>query len=102
MLLSIRKRTDSLIDQTKTKPQEALEFKMKKQTQTFSFNLPIILPEEGKWFLAVTFFECTNSIFYKTDENNSFSITIPGHWENKSAQKTIEELKKLLKLRSLE
>ena len=28
MLLSIRKHTDTLIEQTKTKPQETLEFKM--------------------------------------------------------------------------
>ena len=27
---------------------------------------------------------------------------MPGHWENKSAEKTIEELNKLLELRSLE
>ena len=37
-----------------------------------------------------------------TDENNSFSITIPGHWETKSAEKTIDETNNLLELRSLE
>ena len=47
-------------------------------------------------------FECTNSVFNITNENNSFSITIPGYWESKSAQKSIDELNKLLELRSLD
>ena len=100
LLLLIKKQTDTLIQQTKTKPQETLEFKMNKQTQTFSFNPPINLVEEGKWLLAVSSFECTNSVFNITNENNSFSIIIPGHWETKSAEKTIDELNKLLELRS--
>ena len=29
-------------------------------------------------------------------------MTIPGHWETKYAEKTIDELNKLLELRSLE
>ena len=33
--LLIKKHTDTLIEQTKTKPQETLEFKMNKQMQTF-------------------------------------------------------------------
>ena len=100
LLLLIKKHTDTLIEQTKTKPQETLEFKMNKQMQTFSFNPPINLIEEGKWLLAVSSFECTNSVFNITDENNSFSIIIPGHYQNESDQKTIDELKKLLELRS--
>ena len=100
LLLLIKKHTDTLIEQTKTKPQETLEFKMNKQIQTFSFNPPMNLLEEGKWLLAVSSFECTNSVFNITDENNSFSIIIPGHYQNKSDEKTIDELKKLLELRS--
>ena len=52
LLLLIKKHTDTLIEQTKTKPQETLEFKMNKQRQTFSFNPPINLLEEGKWFIS--------------------------------------------------
>ena len=78
-----------MIEQTKTKPQETLEFKMKKQMQTFSFSPPTNLVQEGKWLLAVSSFDCTNSVFNLTKENNSFSITIPGHWESQSAEKTI-------------
>ena len=91
-----------MIEQTKTKPQETLEFKMNKQRQTFSFSRPINLIDEDKWLLAVSSFECTNSVFNITDENNSFSIIIPGHYENKSDEKTINDLNKLLELTSLE
>ena len=101
LLLLIKKHTDTLIEQTKTKPQETLEFKMNKQMQTFSFNPPINLVEEDKWLLAVSSFECTNSVFNITDENNSFSIIIPGHYQNKSDEKTIEDLNNLLELKSL-
>ena len=47
-------------------------------------------------------FECTNSIFILTNENNSFSITVPNHSQTESAGKTIDDLDKLLELRSLD
>ena len=102
LLLIIKKHTDTLIEQTKTSPQETLEFKMNKQMQTLSFNPPINLIEEGKWLLAVSLFECTNSVYNITNENNSFSIIIPGHYQTEFAEKTIDELNKLLELKSLE
>ena len=102
LLLLIKKHTDTLIEQTKTKPQETLEFKMNKQMQTFSFNPPINLVVEGKWLIAVSSLECTNSVFIITDDNNSFSIIIPGHYQNKTNEKTINDLNKLLELKSLE
>ena len=102
LLLLIKKHTDTLIEQTKTKPQETLEFKMNKQMQTFSFNPPINLVEENKWLIAVSSFECTNSVYNISNENNSFSIIIPGHYETESAEQTIDELKNLLELKSLE
>ena len=101
LLLLIKKHTDTLIQQTKTKPQETLEFKMNKQRQTFSFNPPINLVEEDKWLLAVSSFECTNSVFNITDDNNSFSIIIPGHYETELAEKIIDELNRLLELNTL-
>ena len=101
LLLLIKKHTDTLIKQTKTKPQETLEFKMNKQMQTFSFNPPINFVEEGKWLLAVSSLECTNSLFI-TNENNSFSINIPGHYKTEFAEKMINDLNKLLELKSLE
>ena len=102
LLLLIKKHTDTLIEQTKTKPQETLEFKMNEQKQTFSFNPPINLIEEGKWLLAVNSFECTNSVFNITDANNSFSIIIPAHWETEIVEKIIDEVNRLLELRSLD
>ena len=102
LLLLIKKHTDTLIEQARTRPQETLELKMNKQMQTFSFNPPINLVEEGKWLLGVSSFECTNSVFNITNKNSYFSIIVPGHWESKSAEKTIDELNKLLELRSLE
>ena len=102
LLLLIKKHTDTLIEQTKTKPQETLEFKMNKQMQTFSFNPPINLIEEGKWLMAVSSFDCTNSVFNINNENNSFSIIIPGHYQTEFAEETIDELNKLLELKYLE
>ena len=102
LLLLIKKHTDTLIKNTLTKPQETLEFKMNKQRQTFSFNPPINLVEEGKRLLAVSSLECTNSVFNITNENNSFSIIIPGHYETEFAEQIIDDLNKLLELKSLE
>ena len=102
LLLLIKKHTDTLIEQTKTKPQETLEFKMNKQMQSFSFNPPINLVEEDKWLLAVSSLECTNSVFNITDDNNSFSTIISGHWETKFAEKIIDEVNRLIELRSLD
>ena len=102
MLLLLKNHTDTLIEQTKNKPQETLEFKLNKQMQTFSFNPPRNLVEEGKCSLAVSSFECTNSVFNITSENNSFSINIPGHYQTEFAKKMINDLNKLLELKSLE
>ena len=97
LLLLIKKHTDTLIEQTKTKPQEILEFKMNKQTQMFSFNPPINLVE-GKWLLGVTSVECKNSVFNITSGNNWFSIIIPGHYKTEFGEKMINDLIKLLDL----
>ena len=102
LLLLITKHTDTWIEQTKRKPQETLEFRMKEQMETFSFNPPIKLFEEGKWLLAVSSFECTKSVFNITNENKSFSIIIPSYYQTKSDKKLINDLKKLLELKSPE
>ena len=101
LLLLLKNHTDTLIEQTKTRPQETFEFKMNKQMQTFSFNPSINISEEGKWLLARSSFECINSVYNITNENTSFSIILPGHYQTETAEKTIE-LNKLLELRSLE
>ena len=68
----------------------------------FSFNPPIIQVEENMRLIGVSSFECTNSVFNITDENNSLSINTPGKWNAKVAEKTGEELNKIIELRSLE
>ena len=50
-------------------------------------------------FSVVTSCETTNSVFNIIDENKTFSITTPVHWNVESAKKTIEELNKLIDLR---
>ena len=92
--------TDMLNEQTETKPQETLEFVNNKQMQTFPFSPPINLVEECKWLSRVSSFECINSVFNIKNDSNSFSVTILGPWETKSAEKTIDELNKVLELRS--
>ena len=42
LLLLIKKHTDTLIENTRTRPQETLEFKMNKQMQTFRLILQLI------------------------------------------------------------
>ena len=70
--------------------------------QIFSFNPPINLVEEDKWLLTVSSLECTNSVFNLTNENNSFSIIMPGHYKTEFAEKVINGLNKLYELKSLE
>ena len=102
LLLLIKKHTDTLIEQTKTKPQGTPEFKRNKQMQTFSILPPINLVEEGKCLLGVTLLECTNSVFKINNKNIWFSINTPGHYQTEFAEKPIDDLKKLLELKSLE
>ena len=52
--------------------------------------------------MAVSLFDCTNSVYNINNENNSFSVNIPGHYQNKSDEKTIDDLNKFLELKSLE
>ena len=89
-----------MIEQTKTKPQETLEFKMNKQMQTFSFSQPINLVEEGKWLLGVTSFECTNSVFNINNEKNRFSISTLGDRISEVGEEFINKLNRMFKARS--
>ena len=100
LFFSIRKHTDTRIEQTRTKPQEAPDFKMNKQTQTFLFNPARNLVEERKWLITVISFEATNSAFFITDKNNSSSIRLPGHWNSEGGEDFINMLINLLELRS--
>ena len=89
-----------MIEQTKKKPQGTLEHTMNKQMEPFSFSLPISLPEEGKWLLEVTSFEASNSVFNKTDENNSLSFSSLSFWTAEDGEELINKLNKFLQPKS--
>ena len=48
LLLLIRKHTDTLVEQTKTKPQETVEFTLNKHMESFPFSPLINLSKEEK------------------------------------------------------
>ena len=72
LLLSITKNCESLSEQTHTKPQETLEFRMVKPRETFHFKPPIQI--KGDWMIGLTDLEVYNSIFNITEENNKFEL----------------------------
>ena len=72
LLLSITKNCETLIEQTHTKPQETLEFKMIKPRETFHFKSPI--QTRGDWMIGLVDLEVYNSIFNITEENNKFEL----------------------------
>ena len=72
LLLSVTKNCETKIEQTHTKPQETLEFKMIKPRQTFHFNPPILI--KGDWMLGLVGLEVYNSIFNITEQNNKFEL----------------------------
>ena len=72
LLLSITKNCETLIEQTHTRPQETLEFKMIKPRETFHFRPPIQV--KGDWMLGLVDLEIYNSTFDITEENNKFEL----------------------------
>ena len=72
LLLSITKNCQTLVDQTYKRPEETLEFKMVKPTETFHFKPSIQVKEN--WMLGLVDLEVYNSIFNITEENNKFEI----------------------------
>ena len=68
LLLSITKNCETFIQQTHTKPQETLEFKLIKPRETFQFNPPIQI--NGNRMIGLTDLEVYNSIFNIKEENN--------------------------------
>ena len=72
LLLSITKNCETLIEQTHTKPQETLEFKMIKPRETFHFKPSIQI--KGDWVIGLTDLKVYNSIFNITEKNNKFEL----------------------------
>ena len=74
LLLSIAKSNLDIVENTLSKPQETLEFKMKKQKETFSFDIPLDLPEQ--WMMGVTSLELYNTVYNITEKNNKLKILL--------------------------
>ena len=74
LLLNIAKSNLDIVENTLSKPQETLEFKMNKQKESFSFDIPLELPEN--WMMGVTSLEVYNSVYNITNKNNSFQIQL--------------------------
>ena len=74
LLLSIAKSKLDIVENTLSKPQETLEFKMNKQKESFSFDVPLELPEQ--WMMGVTSLEVYNTLYNITEKNNKLKILL--------------------------
>ena len=74
LLLSIAKPNQEIVENTHSKPQETLVFKMNKQKESFSFDFPLDLPEQ--WMMGVTSSEVYNTVYNITEKNNKFKILL--------------------------
>ena len=70
--MSIAKSNLDIVEYTLSKPQETLEFKMNKQKEYFSFDIPLELPEQ--WMMGVTSLEVYNTVYNITEKNNKFKL----------------------------
>ena len=68
LLLNIAKSNPDIVGNTHSKPQETLEFKMTKQIESFSFDVPLEIPET--WMMGVTSLEVYNTLYSITEKNN--------------------------------
>ena len=69
LLFKISNYHQEIVVNTHSKPQETLEFKMTKQKESFSFDIPLELNE--KWMMGVTSLDVYNTTFDITNKNNT-------------------------------
>ena len=74
LLLNIAKSNQEIVENTHSKPHETLEFKMTKQKESFSFDVPLTLNE--KWMMGVTSLEVYNTVYNMTEKNNKLQILL--------------------------
>ena len=74
LLLNIAKSNQEIVENTHSKPQETLEFKMTKQKESFSFDVPLELNEQ--WMMGVTSLEVYNTVYNITNSNNKLKILL--------------------------
>ena len=66
--MNFAKSNQESVDNTHSKPQETLEVKMTKQKESFSFDVPLELPEQ--WMMEVTSLEVYTTVYNITENNN--------------------------------
>ena len=74
LLLSIAKSNQEIVENTHSKPQETLDFKMTKQKESFSIDVSLNLEE--KWMMGVTSLEVYNTVYNITEKNNKLQILL--------------------------
>ena len=68
LLLSMAKSNLDIVEITLFKSQETLEYKMTKQKESFSFDVPLELPEQ--WMMRAKRLEVYNTVYNITAVNN--------------------------------
>ena len=68
--MSIAKSDLDFVENTLSKPEETVEFKMTKQKESFSFDVHLELPEQ--WMMGITSLEVYNTVYNNTEKNNKF------------------------------
>ena len=76
LIVSKTRNGETFIEQTHTKPEETVEFRLNQLKENFSFNLSIILRLDSEWMIGLTGLEVYIFIFNITDENNNFECYI--------------------------
>ena len=72
--LLLNQSNQEIVENTHSKSQETLEFKMTKQKESFSFDVSLELPE--KWMMGVTSLEVYNTVYNITKKNNKLEILL--------------------------
>ena len=72
LFLSIAKSNLEIVENTLSKPPETPEFKMTKQKEYFSFDVPLEVPE--KWMMGVLSLEVYNTVYNNTEKNIKFIL----------------------------
>ena len=74
LLLHILKSNLEIVENTHSKKQETLEFKMQNSQKDFQFDEPLIL--SGDWMMGVTNLEVYNTVYNITEKNNKFELEL--------------------------
>ena len=74
LLLHLLKSSLQIVENTHSKRQETLEFKMSTSQKHFQFDEPLIL--SGEWMMGITNLEVYNTVYNINETNNKFELEI--------------------------